>query len=71
MIKQVNNSFLSYYLEIGVAYLLAILMTLLFQNKRYKREKIIREETLSLDTVSNLYSITEFKPYFNEIYYSW
>jgi hypothetical protein len=34
------------------------------------RTTIVREEVLSLDTVSSLYALPSFKPYFNEIYYS-
>lgn len=45
-------------------------VTVLFQYQRYRKERIIKEEVFSLDTVENLYLVAEFKPYFNKIYYS-
>lgn len=49
---------------------LLLVVTAGCQYRRYHSEQILREEVLSLDTVSNLYAINEFKPYFNKIYYS-
>jgi hypothetical protein len=34
------------------------------------RTATIRAEVLSMDSVSSLYMLPSFKPYFNEIYYS-
>jgi len=70
MESKLESGFLATTIEISFLAVLMVLLTLICQYQRYSKELIIREEVLSLDTVSNLYTINEFKPYFNKIYYS-
>jgi hypothetical protein len=70
MIALTEQGFVARYLQITAAAILFFIITLAFQYRRYHRQTIIKEEVFSLDTVENLYSVAEFKPYFNKIYYS-
>jgi hypothetical protein len=65
-----EQGFIARYLQIASAVLVLLGVTVLFQYQRYRKERIIKEEVFSLDTVENLYLVAEFKPYFNKIYYS-
>ena len=47
-----------------------LVLTLLCVYFTHRKTVKVREEVLSLDSVTNLYALLKFKPYFNEIYYS-
>jgi hypothetical protein len=65
-----GSGFTSAFIELAVAGLALLLVTVLWQWLRVRRGEVIREEALSLDTVDSLYSKAEFKPHFNQVYYS-
>jgi hypothetical protein len=70
MLSRLDSGFVATTIEMCLLLGAMVLLTVVCQYQRYSREAVIREEVLSLDTVSNLYAINEFKPYFNKIYYS-
>lgn len=70
MLDSVSSGFTSDYTWLGVAGLAVLLVSLLWGCLRVRREGVIREEALSLDTVHRLYSMAEYKPHFNRVYYS-
>jgi hypothetical protein len=70
MLGSVSSGFMSAYIELAVAGLALLLVTVLWQWLHMRRGEVIREEALSLDTVDSLYSMAEYKPHFNQVYYS-
>lgn len=70
MLDNVSSGFMSAYIELSVAGLALLVVTVLWQCLRVRRGEVIREEALSLDTVDRLYSMGEYKPHFNQVYYS-
>jgi hypothetical protein len=70
MLESVISGFTYAYVELGVAVLAVLLVSMVWACLRVKREGVIREEALSLDTVDRLYSMGEYKPHFNRVFYS-
>lgn len=57
MYQQADNKIMSNLLYLGVVAVSLLFITLYSQYQRLKLENIVRYEILSLDTISNLYTI--------------
>lgn len=57
MITQTEKGFTARYLQMAAALLSLLLISIIFQYRRYHRERVVKEEVFSLDTVENLYSV--------------
>lgn len=60
----------TYFLIVLVSFVLLLILTGLCMWGTYRQKIKVRTEVLSLDSVANLYSISEYQPYLNKIYYS-